>query len=74
LGNRPDLPALAAATKEEWIEAVARLLGDPAERQRLGSAGRRYVETHHSWESCLAPMTDLLGLASSPRDLAVQTI
>ncbi len=31
-------------------EALSRLLGDPALRQRLGEAGRRAVETHYNWE------------------------
>ena len=27
---------------------------------RLGEAGRRHVERHHGWESCLAPLGGLL--------------
>jgi glycosyltransferase involved in cell wall biosynthesis len=32
-------------------ECVRRLAADPAERQRLGSAGRERVATHFTWES-----------------------
>jgi glycosyltransferase involved in cell wall biosynthesis len=42
---------LLADTPAAFAEAVCRLLGDPAERARLGSAGRRLYERCYSWES-----------------------
>lgn len=63
LRGKPDLPALEATAPAEWAETVARLLADAGERRRLGAAGRRYVEAHHTWERCLAPMAEVLGLA-----------
>lgn len=53
---------LSAGTPAEWAAALGRLFADPAERRRLGEAGRRFVEEHHRWERCLAPFAELLGL------------
>lgn len=41
---------LLADEPEEFAAAVLKLLVNPTERQRLGQAGRRTVETHYSWE------------------------
>ena len=32
------------------VEAVCRLLDDPALARRLGAAGRRAVETYYNWD------------------------
>ena len=37
-----------AETPGQWLEAVGRLVRDPALRRRLGQAGRRLVEAHFS--------------------------
>ena len=37
-----------ASTPEAWIDKLARLLTDPAQRQRLGAAGRRTVDERYS--------------------------
>lgn len=37
-----------AETEEDWREALAMLLADPALRQRMGAAGRRKVESEYS--------------------------
>lgn len=62
LQARPNAELLSAASPYEWVEAVLSLLDDPARRQRLGEAGRRFVEEHHCWEDCLDPFGPLLGL------------
>ena len=62
-GGRPDLPAREANETAEWVEVLTDLLGNKAERQRLGWAGRAYAETHHNWNHCLVPFLDLLGFA-----------
>jgi sugar transferase (PEP-CTERM/EpsH1 system associated) len=62
LRERLDLPALTASTPAEWAEHIGRLLADEPLRRQLGAAGRRYVEAHHSWDRCLEPLSDLLGL------------
>jgi spore maturation protein CgeB len=40
---------LAASTPEGYAETILRLLGHPAERQRLAEAGRARILTHHTW-------------------------
>jgi glycosyltransferase involved in cell wall biosynthesis len=57
-----DFPALRAASPAEWIEMLVRLLSDSELRRRLGTSGRRYVETHHDWNHCLAPLDAWLNL------------
>jgi FkbM family methyltransferase len=52
---------LTASAPVEWEAAVLRLLDDAELRQRLGTAGRRYVENHHAWQTCLQPFAELLG-------------
>jgi polysaccharide biosynthesis protein PslH len=60
LKAEPGVHVLAAESPSEWQEKIDRLLNDPTLRRRLGSAGRRYVETHHRWEKCLDPLAHLL--------------
>ena len=57
---------LVADRPEQWVDQLTRVLSDPALRKRLGEAGRRHVETEHSWESCLQPM--LHALDGTPAD------
>ena len=46
---RPDEDLLVADNPAEFAEHVCRLLADPNLCQRLGRAGREYVEAHHRW-------------------------
>ena len=64
--GRPDMPARCATEVEEWVDEIDRLLGDEAERRRLGAAGRQYVETYHHWDACLEPLGRLLRLSPGP--------
>ena len=61
----PGVHLLQASSSEEWLQTILALFDDPALRRSLGEAGRRYVEEHHSWESCLKPLGSLLGLGGS---------
>lgn len=36
---------------QQFVEAVLQLLGDDAQRERLGRAGRAYIEAHHDWRA-----------------------
>lgn len=56
---------LVADSPAAWQQQLARVLGDAGLRQRLGTAARDYVEKHHSWDACLEPFADLLGLTKS---------
>lgn len=47
---------LVADTPEETCAAIGRLLADPSERSRLGTAGRERVRTHHAWSNAMQRM------------------
>lgn len=49
---------LTATTPAEWAAVVGGLFADPARRQEVGDAGRRFVEARHHWDRCLAPLVD----------------
>jgi len=59
---------LSADPPSEWVSSLETLFRDSHLRAQLGAAGREFVEMHHSWDACLAPLDDLLGLLpeSSP--------
>lgn len=42
---------LLVKTEEEWINALLKLIDQPAERRRLGQAGRQRVENYYSIEA-----------------------
>lgn len=42
---------LIADGAEAFADAILKLLNDAGLRSRLGEAGRRYVEAHHSWDA-----------------------
>lgn len=50
---------LLADDQPSLVEAVLRLLGDTAERTRLGVAARRLMEDRYDWARCLAPLETL---------------
>ncbi len=60
LAAQPGVHLQSAQTPPQWTDTVLRLLGDPALRETLGVAGRRYVEDHHNWDRCLQPFDHLL--------------
>jgi sugar transferase (PEP-CTERM/EpsH1 system associated) len=62
LAAEPGVHLLTASTPQEWAAVVGRLLGDEPLRDRLGAAGRHFVERRHDWASCLEPFAALLGL------------
>jgi glycosyltransferase involved in cell wall biosynthesis len=43
---------LLAASPEEWLIQLDSMIEDPAERARLGSAGRQTVEEGYSMSRC----------------------
>jgi sugar transferase (PEP-CTERM/EpsH1 system associated) len=62
LGRSRDLPALRVESPWDWVASLSALLEDEDQRRRLGAAGRRYVELHHHWGTCLGAILPLLGL------------
>ena len=51
---------LAAADPEAFAAAVLRLLENEAERRRFAEAGRRRVESHHSWPASMRKLDGIL--------------
>ncbi|MGE3807395.1 MAG: TIGR03087 family PEP-CTERM/XrtA system glycosyltransferase [Gemmataceae bacterium] len=62
LQARPGEHLLSADKPAEWIDKVTGLFASLAERERLGQAGRAFVEANHRWESCLQKFAELLDL------------
>jgi sugar transferase (PEP-CTERM/EpsH1 system associated) len=51
LGAVPGRDVMVADSPAEFAAHVGRLIGDPALGERVGQAGRRYVELHHRWDA-----------------------
>jgi sugar transferase (PEP-CTERM/EpsH1 system associated) len=73
LAAKPDVHVLEAASSQQWVESVLRLLADEELRRRLGGAGRRHVEEHHRWSRCLEPFGGLLGLETRVQPITQST-
>jgi len=56
---------LVAEGAEELAAAVLRVTSDPALAEQLSSAGRRYVERHHSWEASARRLVEVCRQARS---------
>jgi glycosyltransferase involved in cell wall biosynthesis len=54
-----DREVLIADDPAATVAAIVRLLAEPAERRRLGTAARRLAEERYDWSRCLAPLEDL---------------
>ncbi len=52
---------LLAATDEEWLPALRRLLTDAELRARMGRAGRKFAEEHYSVGAVVESLARLLG-------------
>jgi glycosyltransferase involved in cell wall biosynthesis len=55
------------ASYEEFAEALALLEADAALRHALGRSGRRYYETHYTWDVIERKYLNLLALAAQDR-------
>ena len=51
----------------ETAEAILRILGNAAERQRIACAGRARVESHHSWPKVMEKLDDIVVKAAAKR-------
>jgi polysaccharide biosynthesis protein PslH len=61
---------LAADSAEESCEAILGILDAPAERERLGQAGRLRVQSHHTWQAAMQRMDTIIeGCLKVPGDL-----
>ncbi len=51
---------LVADDPGQWVEQCHRVLTDGLVRKQLAAAARRRVEERYTWDTCLAPMIELL--------------
>jgi sugar transferase (PEP-CTERM/EpsH1 system associated) len=51
---------LVADSEDGQVEAVCDLLRHPATARELGGRARAFVEAHYDWETCLAPLDEML--------------
>lgn len=51
---------LTASRPTEYIDVIMRLLDDPTERARFGSAGRARMLSHHDWSVSMRRLQDLI--------------
>jgi len=58
----PGVHLIQAATPAEWIDSIPPLFDDAALRDRLGRAGREFVEEHYRWSHQLEELSELPGL------------
>jgi glycosyltransferase involved in cell wall biosynthesis len=56
---------LLAASGDEWLDALRRLLTDPTLRARMGRAGRAFAERHYSVEMQADKLADAIRKAAS---------
>lgn len=56
LDVEPGRDLLVADTPQTFAAALIHLLDDPQQRQRLGQAGRAYVEERHHWNNIAAQL------------------
>lgn len=50
---------LVAGDAESFARAIILLLHNPGLRERIGSAGRKYVEAHHDWGAMIARLEEI---------------
>jgi sugar transferase (PEP-CTERM/EpsH1 system associated) len=70
LTAQPGRDLLVGATPEAVAEHIVALLSAPAQGAALGAAGRRYVETNHTWDSAAARFERLYEQAARQRQQA----
>ena len=63
---------LVADTREEWVEAIGRVLANPAERQRLSAAGRERMLSHHAWPRSMQRLDDIIARTLAQRATPVE--
>ena len=64
----PGVHLLVAESAEAQAEAIAGLLADRRRAEAIGQAARRRIEQAYRWDSRLAPLAGLIGVA--PRQAA----
>ncbi len=60
---------VVAAEANKFSEALTVLLRDRVRREAVGAAARQFVEDHHSWQSCLSKLDDIISRVLGARSL-----
>jgi glycosyltransferase involved in cell wall biosynthesis len=63
----PDVTHLEARSEDEWFDGLSRLLTDPALRDRIGKAGRRYAVEHYSTRTAAATLAGVFTTVADKR-------
>jgi sugar transferase (PEP-CTERM/EpsH1 system associated) len=66
LRTQAGIQALSATAARDFADWAVRLFGDERLCRRLGEEGREYVEQHHCWSRCLAPLGEILAAPCLP--------
>ena len=53
--------------REEFVEAMRLMARNPALRERLGEAGRHYVEQHYRWDAVVGRFEKLIARVKPAR-------
>lgn len=61
--------ALSASSPGEWADVMLKMYADDRLTRTLGNQARLYVQAHHAWSVCLAPLTEALGVMNVPSHL-----
>ncbi len=66
----------SAETPDEWVKTILALFENPSQAQAIGAAGRAFVEEHHHWDKCLAPLVSRVVSHSADRSTptSLQTV
>lgn len=56
----PRVHLLSAETIDEWVSSIESLWSNSQMANEIGNRARQYVQTHHRWDSCLAPFSRLV--------------
>jgi len=57
----PGQDFLLADEVQDFADRVVELMSNESEARALGDRGRAFVESSYDWDSCLAPIDDVLG-------------
>jgi len=71
LSVTPGREVLRAESASDWLNAICHLLDSPSRRRELGDTARAYVERHHHWNECLAPLVNA-GIPQEKQELLLK--
>lgn len=66
IGARAGQDFLLAENARHFADQILALLHNPQGRQQIGTAGRRYVELHHSWPTMVDHLEQIYQTAMTP--------